>query len=77
MMFNFLYLAVAFQIRLRLRDANAPATAFDVLPIEWSDNYVTLMPGDSETITALYLTASVTSSPVLITESYNDLVVCS
>jgi exo-1,4-beta-D-glucosaminidase len=43
---------VAFFVQLRLVDA----AGADVLPVVWTDNYVSLFPGDSRTITARTLT---------------------
>jgi len=40
---------LAFFVQLRLVDA----TGADVLPIVWSDNYVSLLPGDVRTLTAV------------------------
>ncbi len=68
--------AVAFQVRLRLRDANAAPSDQDVLPIEWSDNYMTLLPGETQAVSAVYLTTSVSAAPVVVVETYNDLVTC-
>ena len=45
---------VAFFVRLRLR---AGANGADVTPVTWSDEYVTLMPGEEQTMTARFATA--------------------
>jgi exo-1,4-beta-D-glucosaminidase len=44
---------VAFFVRLRLR---AGTNGADVTPVTWSDGYVTLMPGERQTLTARYRT---------------------
>jgi uncharacterized repeat protein (TIGR01451 family) len=50
--------AVAFFLRADVRRGNADGTALpgdnEVLPITWSDNDITLWPGESETLTATY-----------------------
>ena len=50
--------AVAFFLRADVRRGNADGTAQsgdnEVLPITWSDNDITLWPGESETLTANY-----------------------
>jgi exo-1,4-beta-D-glucosaminidase len=50
--------AVAFFLRADVRRGNADGTAQpgdnEVLPITWSDNDITLWPGESETLTASY-----------------------
>jgi len=40
---------LAFFLKLRLLDAGE-----EVLPIYWSDNYFSLLPGESKTITAAH-----------------------
>ncbi len=45
---------VAFFVRLRLR---AGADGTDVTPVTWSGGYVTLMPGEQQTLTARFRTA--------------------
>ncbi|MEO8422468.1 MAG: sugar-binding domain-containing protein [Actinomycetota bacterium] len=45
---------VAFFVRLQL---TAGPNGDDVTPITWSDGYVTLMPGEEQTLTATYRTA--------------------
>jgi exo-1,4-beta-D-glucosaminidase len=42
---------LAFQIRLALVDA---ASGDEVLPVLWQDNYLSLLPGESRTVTARY-----------------------
>jgi exo-1,4-beta-D-glucosaminidase len=44
---------VAFFLRLRL---GAGTSGMDVTPVTWSDGYITLMPGEQETLTAHYRT---------------------
>jgi exo-1,4-beta-D-glucosaminidase len=50
--------AVAFFVRADVRRGNADGTTLpgdnEVLPITWSDNDITLWPGESETLTATY-----------------------
>ncbi len=50
--------SVAFFLRADVRRGNADGTALSgdnqVLPITWSDNDITLWPGESETLTATY-----------------------
>lgn len=41
---------LAFQVRLAINDASG----HEVLPVFWSDNYIELIPGESEIITARY-----------------------
>ena len=43
--------ALAFFIRLQI---TAGAKGEEVLPVEWSDNYVTLLPGETRQLTARY-----------------------
>ena len=42
---------VAFFVRLRL---SAGPNGTDVTPVTWSDGYVTLMPGEQQTLTARF-----------------------
>ena len=51
---------VAFFVRLRL---SAGANDTDVTPVTWSDGYVTLMPGEQQTLTARYRTADLHGEP--------------
>jgi exo-1,4-beta-D-glucosaminidase len=54
---------VAFFLRASLRKGSGGA---EVLPTEWSDNYVTLWPGETLTLTATYRTADLGgASPVV------------
>ena len=46
--------AVAFFLRLRM---TAGKGGPDVTPVHWSDGYITLMPGERQTVTATYRTA--------------------
>jgi exo-1,4-beta-D-glucosaminidase len=43
--------AIALLVRVRLMD---PTSNSDILPILWSDNYLVLLPGESQTLTALH-----------------------
>lgn len=45
---------IAFFVRLRL---TAGPNGIDVTPVTWSDGYVTLMPGEEQTLTASYRTS--------------------
>ncbi len=47
--------SVAFMVHLRVVDAKGD----DVTPVFWSDNYVTLLPGESRTLTATFHGAGV------------------
>lgn len=61
---------VAFSVRWRLR-------GLDILPVLWSDNYVTLLGGESLNVTARVLADAVADgTPTLVTETYNALVTC-
>ena len=51
---------IAFFVRLRL---SAGANDTDVTPVTSSDGYVTLMPGEQQTLTARYRTADLHGEP--------------
>ncbi len=68
--------AVAFFLRADVRRGNAAGTPLrgdnQVLPIFWSDNDVTLWPGESETLQADYRTADLRgASPVVSVAGWN------
>jgi exo-1,4-beta-D-glucosaminidase len=48
-----------------------PATT-KVLPIVWSDNDITLWPGESETLTATYSPSQLRATPVVSLYGWND-----
>jgi exo-1,4-beta-D-glucosaminidase len=49
---------LAFQIHLGIRRKNEGA---DILPVLWSDNYISLMPGESREVTAQFLSSDALS----------------
>jgi exo-1,4-beta-D-glucosaminidase len=51
---------IAFFVRVRL---SAGANDTDITPVTWSDGYVTLMPGEQQTLTARYRTADLHGEP--------------
>jgi exo-1,4-beta-D-glucosaminidase len=57
--------AVAFFIRADLRRATASGTP--VLPALWSDNDITLWPGESQTLSVTYRNASLHGARALVT----------
>jgi exo-1,4-beta-D-glucosaminidase len=60
---------VAFFLRASLRKGSGGA---EVLPTDWSDNYVTLWPGETLTLTATYRTADLGgASPVVQLSGHN------
>src|SRR5258706_13418911 len=60
---------LALMVRVRLLD---PKTSDDILPVLWSDNYVTLLPGESRTVDAHFSAApSPTTLPKAVLESWN------
>jgi exo-1,4-beta-D-glucosaminidase len=56
--------AVAFMVRARLVDTKGD----DVVPVFWSDNYISLLPGESRTIFAEY---SGTKEPAIRIDGWN------
>src|SRR5215813_5455431 len=59
---------VAFMTHLRLVDGKGN----DVVPAFWSDNYVSLLPGESKTVTANYSMAGLSGNePTVICEGWN------
>jgi len=60
--------SIAFMICLRLTGAKGS----DIGPVLWSDNYISLLPGESRTIWATYETAQLADrDPVLVTTGWN------
>ena len=60
--------AVAFMVRARLVDAKGD----DVVPVFWSDNYISLLPGESRTIFAEYSgTVPATKEPGIRIDGWN------
>jgi exo-1,4-beta-D-glucosaminidase len=61
--------SVAFFIRLRI---DAGAGGDEVLPVEWSDNYMSLLPGESRAFTARYDTRRLAGrAPALRVSGWN------
>jgi len=47
-------------------------SAEEILPVLWEDNYLTLMPSESRTVTARYLSKDALKRPVeLIVDGWN------
>jgi len=68
--------AVAFFVRADIRRGDASGTALsgdnEVLPITWSDNDITLWPGESETLTATYQSSLLAgAAPVVSISGWN------
>jgi len=62
---------VAFFIRLRISNGQ---NGQDVLPINWSDNYFTLMPGESTNVTAIYDPNQLNGEvPIIVAEVWNNI----
>ena len=60
--------ALAFQVHLRVEDADI---AQEVLPVFWSDNYLQLLPGESRTLTAAFLSGRAPARVTLTAEAWN------
>jgi exo-1,4-beta-D-glucosaminidase len=60
--------SLAFQVHLRLEDADAGQEA---LPVFWSDNYLALLPGESRTLTAAFLPGQTPARVTLTAEAWN------
>ncbi|KAH3760845.1 glycosyl hydrolase family 2 [Pelomyxa schiedti] len=61
---------VAFFVRAILQ-----CSGVDVVPVLWSDNYVTLMPNEAQTLTASCLSSQLSAcqnTPTISTESFNN-----
>ena len=61
---------IAFGVRLRLLNQNG----VDILPIRWSDNFITIFLGESAIVTAQYDTSLNPGTTSLVLEPYNNLV---
>jgi exo-1,4-beta-D-glucosaminidase len=60
---------LAFQVHLGVRAAGA---SDEVLPVLWQDNYVSLLPGESRTVTATYLPGtSLGNAPTAVIDGWN------
>ena len=60
--------ALAFMVRLRLTDMRGN----DVVPVFWQDNYISLLPGESRSVSAMYdISALSGSQPVLHVSGWN------
>jgi exo-1,4-beta-D-glucosaminidase len=55
--------SLAFFVRLKL---NRGARGEEVLPVRWSDNYVSLLPGETRTLTARYRIADLGGKPAAL-----------
>jgi exo-1,4-beta-D-glucosaminidase len=53
--------SLAFQVHVGIR---AAGSTDEILPVLWEDNYLSLMPGESRTITARYLSKDVLKKPL-------------
>lgn len=61
--------ALAFFIRMQI---TAGATGDEVLPVEWNDNYVTLLPGETRRLTARYKARDLHGrAPALVMSGWN------
>jgi len=60
--------SLAFFIRLAVRKG---AGGEEVLPVLWEDNYVTLLPGETRTLTATYAPADLGATPVVSVDGWN------
>ncbi len=67
--------SIAFCLYLDVTD---PSTQKPILPVFWSDNYVTLLPGEERTYTAKYFPRdAATGKPVVNVNGWNvDMVTC-
>jgi exo-1,4-beta-D-glucosaminidase len=68
--------SVAFFVRLRLANAHGSVNDQDVLPILWSDNYLTLFAGESASVSATVPTVAMPAQVVVLTEVFNNIVAC-
>ena len=61
--------SLAFQVHVGIR----PSGSMDeILPVLWEDNYLTLLPGESRTVTARYLSKNALKGPVeLVVDGWN------
>jgi len=60
---------LAFQVHVGIRGANSED---EILPVLWEDNYISLMPGQSKTLTARYLKKDVLGkNATLVVDGWN------
>lgn len=59
---------IAFFVKAKLLDENGNG----ILPIYWTDNYVTLVPNEKQQLEAVFETSSRNQKPKLILEVYNN-----
>ncbi len=60
--------ALAFQVHVRAENAD---TGEEVLPVFWSDNYLQLLPGETRTLTAVFLQGRAPARVTLTAEAWN------
>ena len=60
--------SLAFQVHLRIEDAD---NGEEVLPVFWSDNYLQLLPGESRSLTASFLSGQAPARVTLTAEAWN------
>jgi exo-1,4-beta-D-glucosaminidase len=58
--------SLAFLIRLRITNAGN-----DVLPVFWSDNYISLLPGESRSLTATFPTGTLPPGSIVQVDGFN------
>jgi len=58
---------VAFFVRLQVVGSDGN----EALPVLWSDNYVSLLPGETRTVTASYASAAIHGAPRVIVSGWN------
>jgi exo-1,4-beta-D-glucosaminidase len=61
--------SLAFQVHVGIHTSGSEE---EILPVLWEDNYLTLLPGESKTITARYLSKNALRKPaVLVVDGWN------
>ncbi|MGO9864879.1 MAG: glycoside hydrolase family 2 protein [Terriglobales bacterium] len=61
--------SLAFQVHVGIRSIGSKE---EILPVLWEDNYLTLMPGESRTVTARYLSKKALKRPLeLVVDGWN------
>jgi exo-1,4-beta-D-glucosaminidase len=61
--------SLAFQVHVGIR---ASGSTEEILPVLWEDNYLTLIPGESRTLTARYLSKDALKKPLeLVVDGWN------
>ena len=58
---------VAFFVRLQLVGADGE----EALPVFWDDNYVSLLPGETRTLSATYRSADLHGAPRVVVSGWN------